>query len=452
MANTGPMKQILNRLWEAMCAIWPRADDSKLPSRVSVAIARNDDISEVLVKLIQFGVFTLWGIAYLAAPQPNPETISRVPLVISVYLVFTLIMLLIALARKAPVWLIYFSILVDMALLTYLIWSFHIQYDQAASFSLKVVEVMNFFVLIGLRALRFEARYVIAAGVTAILCWLALVYYVVSINPSDPMITRDYITYITSNSVLVGAEISKMISILMFTIILAIAVRRGHHFLVTSVAEGSAAQDMSRFMSTSVAERIRDSEQTFEAGEGERRDVAILNVDIRGFTDMVARMDADEAMGLLSDYQQQIVPIVHRHGGAIDKFMGDGIMITFGATKSDAHHCANAIRCIDELLATRMNWTGPAAHLRVNMAVTAGPVIFGAVGYGDRLEVTVIGAAVNFSAKLEKHNKVLGSQALSGEHCFRSAIEQGYENTANRKMIETEFGDDGGKTNIVVLA
>ncbi|MEP2557691.1 MAG: adenylate/guanylate cyclase domain-containing protein, partial [Rhizobiaceae bacterium] len=81
-----------------------------------------------------------------------------------------------------------------------------------------------------------------------------------------------------------------------------------------------------------------------------------------------------------------------------------------------------------------------------------GPVIFGAVGYGDRLEVTVIGAAVNFSAKLEKHNKVLGSQALSGEHCFRAAIEQGYENTANRQMIETEFGDDGSKINVVVLA
>ena len=446
------MKEILNRLWEAVSAIWPRADANALPQRVVSAIARNDDISEVLVKLIQFGVFTLWGLAYLAAPQPNPETVSRVPLVISVYLGFTLILLLIALARKTPVWLIYFSILIDMILLTYLIWSFHIQYDQAASFSLKVVEVMNFFVLISLRALRFEARYVIAAGLTAILCWSAMVYYVVSVVPGDPMITRDYITYITSNSVLVGAEISKMISMLMFTIILAIAVRRAHHFLVTSVAEGSAAQDMSRFMSTSVAERIRDSDNTFEAGEGERRDVAILNVDIRGFTDLVAKMEADDAMGLLSDYQQQIVPIVHRHGGAIDKFMGDGIMITFGATKSDPQHCANALRCIDELLATRTGWTGPAASLKVNMAVTAGPVIFGAVGYGDRLEVTVIGAAVNFSAKLEKHNKIMGSQALSDEQCFRAAIEQGYENPTHRKMVETRLGNDSETINVVVLA
>ena len=446
------MNRILESLWEAVSAIWPRTDHSGLPAHVSSSITRNDDISEVIVKLIQFGVFALWGIAYLAAPQPNPETVSRVPLVISVYLGFTLILLFLALLRKTPVWLIYLSILIDMVLLTYLIWSFHIQYGQEASFSLKVVEVMNFFVLIGLRALRFEARYVLAAGLTAIACWSALVFYVVSIDPADPMITRDYITYITSNSVLVGAEVSKMISMLMFTAILAIAVRRGHHFLISSVAEGNAAQNLSRFMSTSVAEHIRDSDHAIQAGEGERRDVAILNVDIRGFTDLVSRMDADEAMGLLSDYQQQIVPVVHRHGGAIDKFMGDGIMITFGATSDDPNHCANALRCIDDLLQIQHGWQGPASKLDINMAVTSGPVIFGAVGYGDRLEVTVIGAAVNFSAKLEKHNKVMGTIALSSEDCFRTAVAQGYQYSKGRNIVETPFGDDEGKINVVVLA
>lgn len=441
----------MNRLREAIGAIWPRADDTRLPDRVLLAIAHNDDISEVLVKLIQFGVFALWGIAYLAAPQPNPETVSRVPLVISVYLALTLIMLMVALTRRTPVWLIYFSILMDMILLTYLIWSFHIQYGQEASFSLKVVEVMNFFVLIGLRALRFEARYVVAAGLTAVACWAALVFYVVRVDPADPMITRDYITYITTNSVLIGAEVSKMISMLMFTAILAIAVRRGHHFLIAAVAEGSAAQDLSRFMSTSVAEHIRDSGHEIQAGEGERRDVAILNIDIRGFTNMVAEMDPDKAMILLSDYQHLVLPIVHRHGGAVDKFMGDGIMITFGATKPDPAHCANAMRCIDDILETHHNWTGPASELTINMAVTAGPVIFGAVGYGDRLEVTVIGAAVNFSAKLEKHNKSLGTKALSGEQFFRTAMQQGYQNTINRKMVRTSLADGEDDINVVIL-
>ncbi len=441
-----------NRLKGAVDSVWRRPDWKNLPARVQNTILKIDDSSEILVKLIQLFVFAIWGIAYFAAPQPDPDTVSRVPVVITIYLIFTFVMLLIALSRRTPVWLIYASIFIDMALLTYLIWSFHIQYNQPASFSLKVVEVMNYFVLIGLRALRFEARYVLAAGLTAVLGWAALVTYVVSIDPDDPMITRDYVTYITSNSVLIGAEISKMMSMVMFTAILAIAVRRGHHFLATSITEGSAANELSRFMSSSVASQIRDSEQTIQAGQGERKEVAILNVDIRGFTKLVADMDPGQAMQLLSDYQHRIVPVVHQHGGTIDKFMGDGVMITFGTTSNEHSACADAMRCIDDLLAQQSAWTGPSAPLNINMAVTAGPVIFGAVGDGDRLEVTVIGASVNFSAKLEKHNKILKTKALSGEYFFKKAVEQGYQNIANRKMVTTQLEEQDTSTNVVILA
>jgi len=445
------MSIVLTRLSNALGTLWPKRNYVTLPERIREAIAHNDDDSEILVKIIQFVVFAVWGIAYLAAPQPNPETVSRVPLIISLYLIFTVVLLFIALMRRTPEWLIYLSIVVDIALLTFLIWSFHLQYGQPASFSLKVVEVMNYFVLIGLRALRFEARYVLAAGLTAVLGWSAIVFYVVNIDPENPMITSDYVTYITSNSVLIGAEVSKMLSIVLFTAILAIAVRRGHHFVTSSVAESSAAEDLSRFMESSVAEQIRGSEQQIQAGEGVRKEVAILNVDIRGFTKLVANMDPVQAMKLLADYQHQIVPIAHDHGGTVDKFMGDGIMITFGASSGHDAPCANALRCIDALLAQQDTWSGPSSQLTINLAVTAGPVIFGAVGDGDRLEFTVIGASVNKSAKLEKHNKVLGTRALSGEYCFRKAVEQGYQNTAHRELVSTSLEGDETKSNVVVL-
>lgn len=446
------MNELFGRLWGAMRDMWPRSGEIALPVRVTEAIEQNDDKSEILVKVIQFFVFALWGIAYLAAPQPNPETTSLVPSIISAYLLITLILLLIALTRRTPVWLIFLSIVFDMALLTFLIWSFHIQYGQPASFALKVVEVMNFFVLISLRALRFEARYVIAAGLTAVVCWIALVGYVIKTDPSDPMITRDYITYLTSNSVLIGAEVSKMISIIMVTAVLAIAVRRGHVFLVRSVAEGSAAQDLSRFMPSSVAQQIRGAEHKIEAGQGMRRDAAILNIDVRGFTQLVAKMAPHDAMQLLSDYQHQVVPIAHRHGGVIDKFMGDGIMITFGAENTDDAYCANALRCVDELLVAQEKWTGPAANLNINMAATAGPVIFGAVGDGDRLEFTVIGPSVNFSAKLEKQNKVLGTKALISAYCYQQALKQGYQKKGSPKLLSTVVGDDTEPTKVVVIA
>lgn len=447
------MSGLIQTFNEAVANIWPSPQRTRLPERVVQSIGRNDDVSEVLVKLIQLIIFALWGIFYLAAPPPDPTTTSSVPLIISVYLVLTLALLFFSLLRTVPGPLIYFSIILDMALLTYLIWSFHLQYGQPASFSLKVVEVVNYFVLIGLRALRFEARYVIAAGVTAILCWLAMVLYTVTIDPSDTMITRDYVTYLTSNSVLVGAEISKVISMAMFTIVLAIAVRRAHSFLVTSIAESSAAHDLSRFMADSVAEQIRDADHEIVAGESMRRNAAILNIDIRGFTKLVADMDPDDAMAILSDYQTEIVPIVHKHKGVVDKFMGDGIMVTFGAAAPDPQYCANAMNCIDEILEARKRWKGPAARITVNLAAVAGPVVYGAVGYGDRLEFTVIGSHVNLAAKLEKQNKERGTIALCGRILYENALKQGYRNpSAKPTELEVALGNTQSTFKAMVLA
>ncbi|MFP3386859.1 adenylate/guanylate cyclase domain-containing protein, partial [Tritonibacter sp. SIMBA_163] len=80
-----------------------------------------------------------------------------------------------------------------------------------ASFYLKAPTLLYVFIFIALRALRFEARFVLAAGLTAAAGWALLVLYVVTVNPEDPMITRNYVTYLTANSVLLGAEFDKII-------------------------------------------------------------------------------------------------------------------------------------------------------------------------------------------------------------------------------------------------
>ncbi len=441
-----------SRLKSALRNIWPDVGRSVLPRRVAEAIDANDNVSEVLVKLLQLAVFSLWGVVYLFAPSPDPTTISMVPTVVGIYLLFTIVLLIFALARPTPPWLIYLSITVDMALLTYLIWSFHIQYDQPASFSLKAVEMLNFFVLIALRALRFEARYIIHAGATAILFWAGLVFYVTRNNPSDPMVTRDYVTYLTSNTVLVGAEISKMISIAMFTIILAIAVRRAHAFLVSAIAERNAAQDLSRFVSEGAVERIRGSDDRIVAGDGVRRDAAIVNVDIRGFTAIAAELSADDTLLMLSRYQAAIVPLVHENGGVVDKFMGDGIMITFGTRGDDKRYCANALRLADAIIEALPRLSAMGDGLAVNLAVDAGPVVFGAVGEGDRLEYTVIGTAVNRSAKLEKYNKVISSQAITTKSAYDLARDQGYRPPKRAQRADASYHEGDRDVPLVVLA
>jgi len=150
------------------------------------------------------------------------------------------------------------------------------------------------------------------------------------------------------------------------------------------------------------------------------------------------------------------VPIIQNHGGTIDKFMGDGIMATFGATAESETASADALRAMDEIMAEVDSWAElDADHrlhgLKVNAAVATGPVAFGAVGDDKRLEYTVIGDAVNLSAKLEKHNKELGCRAVTTGTTFDAAVEEGYEPSATAERSDSAVHGTDGTQQLVVL-
>ena len=430
---------------------------SELPDRVVEAIQRQDNSSEVLVKVIQLGVVCVLGVLYLVTPKTDADTaFSPVPWALATYLVANLVGLIWAIRRGLPNWAVFGSIVIDMALLMVLIWSFHVQYEQPPSFYLKAPTLLYIFIFIALRALRFETRFVVAAGVVGALGWFAMVMYVVTVNPEDPMITRNYVTYMTSNSILLGAEFDKIISILIVTGILALALKRAHNLLVRAVTEQTAASELSRFFDESVATQIRGSDHLISAGEGVNRRAAILNVDVRGFTTMATNMDAGEVMSLLTEYQSRVVPIIQNHGGTIDKFMGDGIMATFGATADSDTASADALRAMDAIMAEVDSWAELDADsrlrgLEVNAAVATGPVAFGAVGDDKRLEYTVIGDAVNLSAKLEKHNKELRCRAVTTGATFDTAVEEGYEPAATAERSDSAVHGTDGTQQLVVL-
>ncbi|MFD0389293.1 adenylate/guanylate cyclase domain-containing protein [Tistrella bauzanensis] len=145
---------------------------------------------------------------------------------------------------------------------------------------------------------------------------------------------------------------------------------------------------------------------------------AIMMIDIRGFSRMSERMAPDALMSLLADYQSRLVPVIQAEGGAIDKFLGDGIMATFGAVTPEAGHCAQAMAAAEAVLDTVGLWNDARRRagqepVAIGIGIAGGRVVFGAVGDASRLELTVIGAPVNLAAKIEKHNRVAGTVALA---------------------------------------
>lgn len=432
-----------------------------LPERVREAIRLQQERSEILIAWVQLGIVCLVATVYETTSMPGGVVqydFSFETQVFAAYGAFCIVRLVLAYRRLLRPWMLYVSVVADMVLLMGLIFSFPLKYAQPAAFYLKVPTLLYVFLFIALRALRFEVRFVLFTGFTAIAGWIALVLYVLSGKggPEDVR-TDDFVEYMTSNLLLVHAEADKIIAILLTTMVLALAIARARHLLVRAVSEGAAAHDLSRFFDPGVADRIRSAHTSIKAGEGELRDTTILAVDLRGFTQLSTELAPADVMKLLQDYQARVCPLIVGNGGSIDKFLGDGILASFGAVTPSATPAADALRAADAVLAAADRWSegrraAGLAPLAIGLAVAAGRVVFGAVGDGERLEFTVIGDAVNFTAKLEKHNKDEQTRALTDSKTYALAERQGYTApTVRERRLGRRVGGVPDLVDIVVL-
>lgn len=435
---------------------WSRRGSRTMPDRVRLAIQDHEDRSEIMIGWFQLALIVLFGSFYLVAPRAEGDPMGGfhpVPFALTAYLVFTLARMWLAYQRLLPGWFLLVSIAVDMGLLIGLIWSFHLQYEQPAPFYLKVPTFLYLFIFIALRALRFDPRFVLAAGCGAALGWIALVGYAAWDYGMDPPITRDFVEYLTSNSLMVGAEVDKLLSIAAVTVILTVALVRARSLLVSAVTDAAAAQDLRRFFSPEIANTITDADTAIAVGHGDVRNAAVLMIDIRGFSRHSAAVEPRETIRLLIDYQNRMVPEIERHGGTIDKFLGDGIMATFGATKPSQTAAADALQALDSVLLAGQAWNtereaADQVPLPVNAAAVAGPVVFGAVGHERRLEYTVIGATVNLAARLEKFNKTMGTVGVTTRATFEAAFAQGYEPRLIRVEGRNQDVPDAGQLDL----
>lgn len=405
-----------------------------LPERVLNLIRSQETASERLIGWVQLALVATFAGLYVVAPRPTDSLMAMfapVPIALATYAIFTMIRLALSYRMHLPAWFLALSIFADTLLLLVLIWSFHLQYDQPPAFSLKVPTFIYIFVFIALRALRFDHRYLLMAGLSAALGWTVLVAAAV-LGSADGAITRNFVTYIAGNGILIGAEFDKVLTILLVTVVLTIAVRRAKKTLMTAVREETAGREVARFLSSGVAEVIAKSRQQVRAGDAAERDAAILMLDIRGFTSFSKTVAPTEVVRMLTGFHSIAVPLIRAHGGVIDKFLGDGIMATFGAVEASRTAAADALRALDAVMLAAAHWReslpamGVSVPLEVNAAVAAGRVVFAAVGSDQRLEYTVIGEAVNLAAKLEKHNKTERCRALASAATFDLAVAQGY--------------------------
>jgi len=161
---------------------------------------------------------------------------------------------------------------------------------------------------------------------------------------------------------------------------------------------------------------------------GERRHVTMLNSDIAGFSTLSQSMDAKELVHFLNDYFGRMIEVVLAHGGNIDKFQGDGMLVVFGAPNPMKDHAPQALKAARSMITEvdRLNRELVEAGrpgISVGIGLDTGEVVAGHVGSQLRMEFTLIGVPVNNSSYL---SKVRPAKVLMSE-TTRALVPVGFE-------------------------
>jgi class 3 adenylate cyclase/DNA-binding NarL/FixJ family response regulator len=177
------------------------------------------------------------------------------------------------------------------------------------------------------------------------------------------------------------------------------------------VEQSAAASSLKSYVPWQVVDALA---RGGDAASQRELEVTVLFSDIRGFSTIAERLTAREIAEIVGRHLGAMAEVIADHGGTIDKFQGDAVMVVFGAPEPMPDHAERALRCALAMQhrQTELNAQGWGTQaidsLGVGIGVNTGIVMAGAVGGGGRLEYTVIGDAVNVAQRLQ-------SEAEGGE-------------------------------------
>jgi len=179
-----------------------------------------------------------------------------------------------------------------------------------------------------------------------------------------------------------------------------------------------------RFLDPRVVNSLVAQGETPQSLSGQAREITVLFSDIRGFTTLSEKRSPEEIVSLLNRYFTLQVEIIFRHGGTLDKFIGDAIMAFWGAPQDDKHHAQHAVAAALEmeqsLLRFKTELGEDGRDFDVGIGIHTGKAVVGFLGSDTRMDYTAIGDTVNLSSRIEGLTKGVARILVSSDtvaHC-----------------------------------
>src|SRR5271165_7098028 len=207
-----------------------------------------------------------------------------------------------------------------------------------------------------------------------------------------------------------------------------------------------ARSNLSRYFSPNLVEMLAERDEPL--GAVRRETVAVLFVDIVGFTSMAEQMTPEAVVRMLREYHERMTGQIFACGGTIDKYIGDEIFAVFGVPVASSEDAANALKCADMMLRVLDCWNKERAaagepRLAIGIGLNYGPAVLGDVGSEHSFSFTVIGDTVNTASRLQRLTRSLETPLVVGD-ALVGAVKSGASETA--AALASQLHDRGEQT------
>lgn len=205
------------------------------------------------------------------------------------------------------------------------------------------------------------------------------------------------------NSFQLDLRFQEIVVIVIVALILGVSVRRFDNLLLSNAGLERERANLSRYFSPNVVEELSQNDEPLK--QVRKQDIAVLFVDIVNFTSFAAERDPYDVIEVLRGFHARMERAVFRHNGTLDKYLGDGLMATFGTPMAGDRDATNALECARSMIRVIDEWNverrrAGEPEINAGIGVHYGAAVLGDIG-ANRLEFAVIGTAVNVSSRLE---------------------------------------------------
>lgn len=320
-------------------------------------------------------------------------------------------------------WQPYVQIAVDFALLAFILAAPNPfgEYHLPEQMSLRFGTFAYFYVMLVGLAFGYRPLHVIFGGLAGALSWTIVGLWLISLpdtvlhspapitNAGEMAALMASPTFVNTNQI-----IQDVVVFLIVAALLAAVVARSRQLVERQASLERERGNLARYFPPATVDRL--ARQDAALGQVREQEAAVLFADLVGFTHWSERHAPQEVISLLREVHARLEEEVFRHHGTLDKFIGDGLMATFGTPERSARDALNALRCLKSIAVHFHDWNERRSHrgkrpIRISVGLHYGPVVVGNIGTDRRLELAVLGDTVNVANRLEAMTRELGSTA-----------------------------------------